>query len=141
MREFVEEIFDVIRLEREISVKIADDIELQVLDPLVSGPETVDLGRELSIEEGYRAARICGLSVLATLRDALGSLDKIKRIVAVTGYVSATDDFKDHPKVLNGASDLFVEIFGEQGRQARTAVGVSSLPLGLAVEIEVIVEC
>lgn len=99
------------------------------------------LGRDVSVEEGYRAARICGLSVLATLRDALGSLDKVKRIVAVTGYVNATDDFKEHPKVLNGASDLFVEIFGEQGRQARTAVGIGSLPLGLAVEIEVIVEC
>lgn len=99
------------------------------------------LGKDLSSDEGYRAARICALSVLATLREALGSLNSVKRIVAVTGYISATDDFKDHPKVLNGASDLFVEVFGEGGRQARTAVGVSSLPLGLAVEIAVVVQC
>lgn len=99
------------------------------------------VGRDLSIEDGYKAAQLSGLSVLATLKEALGSLDNVKRIVAVTGFINTTDDFKEHPKVLNGASDLFVRVFGDNGRQARTAVGVSSLPLGLAVEIEVVVEC
>jgi enamine deaminase RidA (YjgF/YER057c/UK114 family) len=93
------------------------------------------------MEDGYKAARLSAISVLATLRESLGSLDHVKRIVAVTGFISATDDFTEHPKVLNGASDLFMEVFGENGRHARSAVGVSSLPVGLAVEIEVVAEC
>jgi enamine deaminase RidA (YjgF/YER057c/UK114 family) len=100
------------------------------------------VGRELSLEEGYQGARLCGLSVLATLRDTLQSLDKVKRIVAMTGFINAIDEFKDHPKVLNGASDVFIAVFGEEnGRHARSAIGVSSLPVGLAVEIEVVVQC
>jgi len=95
------------------------------------------VGDELSIEEGVAAARQTGLAILATLKSALGSLDRIERVVKLLGMVWATPDFRDHPKVINGCSDLFVEIFGEEhGRGARSAVGMGSLPGGISVEIE-----
>ena len=98
------------------------------------------LGAELSVEEGYRHARQVGLVLIAAMRDAFdGDLDRVTEIVKVLGMVNAAPDFGDHPKVINGCSDLFVEVFGENGRHARSAVGMSSLPGGIPVEIEVIV--
>ncbi len=98
------------------------------------------LGRDLSIEEGYRHARQVGLNLVAVMKAELGDLDRVARIVKVLGMVAATPDFQDHPRVINGCSDLFVEVFGERGRHARSAVGMSSLPGGISVEIECIVE-
>jgi enamine deaminase RidA (YjgF/YER057c/UK114 family) len=98
------------------------------------------LGAGMSIEEGYRHARQVGLVLIAAIRDALGGdLDRVEDIVKVLGMVNATPDFKDHPKVVNGCSDLFVEVFGDRGRHTRSAVGMSSLPGGIPVEIELIV--
>ena len=100
---------------------------------------TGKLGRELNVEEGYRAARQTGLSILATVRAALGSLDRVERVVKVLGMVNSTPEFAEHPKVINGCSDLFVEIFGDSGRAARSAVGMGSLPGAIATEIEAII--
>jgi len=98
------------------------------------------LGREFTVEQGYRHARDTGLELMAVMRAELGSLDKVKRIVKVLGMVNAVPEFHDHPKVINGCSDLFVEVFGERGRHARSAVGMGSLPMQIPVEIECIVE-
>ena len=98
------------------------------------------VGEDLSIEEGYQAARITGINHLATLKSELGNLNKVKRIVKVLGMVNSSPDFTDQPKVINGFSDLMVEVFGERGKHARSAVGMASLPIGIAVEIELIVE-
>ena len=98
------------------------------------------LGRDLSIDQGYEAARLTGLNLLATTRAALGSLDAVGRVVKVLGMVACTEDFHDMPQVINGASDLFVAVFGEAGRHARSAVGLLSLPMNIPVEIEMIVE-
>ncbi|HVM81432.1 MAG TPA: RidA family protein [Stellaceae bacterium] len=98
------------------------------------------LGAGMSVEEGYRHARQVGLVLIAAMKEALGGdLDRVADIVKVLGMVNAAPDFEDHPKVINGCSDLFVEVFGEHGRHARSAVGMSSLPAGIPVEIEVIV--
>jgi enamine deaminase RidA (YjgF/YER057c/UK114 family) len=102
---------------------------------------TGKVGRELTVEQGYQAAREVGLNLLATTRAALGSLDRVKRVVKVLGMVNAVDGFGDHPKVINGFSDLMVEVFGEAiGKHARSAVGMAGLPLGIPVEIEMILE-
>ena len=101
---------------------------------------TGKVGKDLTIEQGYEAARITAINHLAVLKNELGSLNKIKRIVKVLGMVNCTEDFKDQPKVINGYSDLMVEIFGDNGKHARSAVGMYSLPFNMAVEIEVIVE-
>ena len=98
------------------------------------------LGADLTTEEGYAAARLVGLQQLAALRQELGSLDRVKRIVKVHGMVNATPAFTEHSQVINGFSDLMVEVFGERGKHARAAVGMASLPGGMAVEIEVVVE-
>lgn len=98
------------------------------------------VGGDLSEEEGKAAAKQTGLALLATIKDQLGSLDKVKRIVKVLGMVNATPDFTEHPSVINGCSELFVELWGEDGRAARSAVGMGSLPGNIAVEIEVIAE-
>ncbi|HEU4382726.1 MAG TPA: RidA family protein [Anaeromyxobacteraceae bacterium] len=98
------------------------------------------VGVEFSVEEGYRLARSTGLALLAVLRAELGSLDRVRRIVKVLGMVAAPPEFRDHPKVVDGCSDLMVEVFGDAGRHARSAVGVSSLPFGTPVEIEMIAE-
>jgi enamine deaminase RidA (YjgF/YER057c/UK114 family) len=98
------------------------------------------LGDDLSVEEGYGAARLSAIAMIARLRDALGSLDRVRRIVKVTGYVNATPDFTQHPQVINGASDLLAEVFGEAGKHARAAIGVNSLPAGCPVEVELIAE-
>ena len=98
------------------------------------------LGAELDVPAGAQAARRCGLQALAALRSELGSLDRIRRVVRVGVFVASAEGFIDQPKVANGASDLFAEVFGEPGRHARAAVGVSELPLGAPVEVEVTVE-
>ena len=97
------------------------------------------LGDTVTVEEGYAAAREVGLYQLAVLRDALGSLDKVSGIIKVLGMVNAAPGFDKQPAVINGCSDLFVEVFGEAGRHARSAVGMGSLPRQVCVEIEVIV--
>ncbi len=98
------------------------------------------LGDGFGIEEGRSAARLCAINILAQARAALGDLDRIGRIVKLTGFVNASPDFNDHPKVINGASDFMVEVFGDKGRHARSAVGVAGLPFGVAVEVEAIIE-
>lgn len=98
------------------------------------------VGREFTKEQGYEYARQTGLSIIAALKAELGDLDRVKRIVKVLGMVNAVPDFGEHPEVINGCSDLFVTVFGERGRHARSAVGVGSLPRGIPVEIEVVVE-
>jgi len=100
---------------------------------------TGKLGAGISIEEGYRRARIVGLGLLAAVRDALGSLDRVDYVVKLLGMVNATPDFNDSPKVINGCSDLFVEVFGDAGRHARSAVGHVMLPNQISVEIEGVV--
>ena len=99
------------------------------------------VGKELTIEQGYEAAKITALSLIATLKDALGGdLGKVKRIVKVNGYVNCLPDFTEQPKVINGCSDLLVQIFGEKGKHARAAMGMVALPMNIAVEIEMVVE-
>lgn len=101
---------------------------------------TGKVGKDLTIEQGYEAARLVGINHLAVLKAELGSLNKVKRIVKVLGMVNCESNFTEHPKVINGYSDLMVEIFGEKGKHARSAVGMGSLPFNIAVEAEVIVE-
>ncbi|HEU5117559.1 MAG TPA: RidA family protein [Isosphaeraceae bacterium] len=98
------------------------------------------VGDDLDLHEGYQAARQTGLAVLATLKHHLGSLDHVARVIKVLGMVNCTHDFPDQPKVINGFSDLMVEIFGDPGRGARSAVGMGSLPGNIAVEVEAIFE-
>jgi enamine deaminase RidA (YjgF/YER057c/UK114 family) len=99
------------------------------------------LGADVSIVDATSAARLAGINIIAQLKEACGgNLDRVKRIVKLVGFVNATPDFKDHPKVINGASDLMVEVFGEKGRHARSAVGAPSLPFNLSVEVEAIAE-
>ena len=112
-----------------------------------SGPKKADwsyitskLGKELAIEDGYQAAWLTGVNHIATLKSELGNLNRVKRIVKVLGMVNSTPEFLDQPKVINGFSDLMVEVFGDRGKHARSAVGMAALPLGIAVEIELIVE-
>jgi enamine deaminase RidA (YjgF/YER057c/UK114 family) len=101
---------------------------------------TGKVGKDLTIEQGYEAARLTAINHLAVLKAELGSLNKVKRVVKVLGMVNCTEDFKDQPKVINGYSDLMVEIFGDKGKHARSAVGMYALPSNIAVEVEVIVE-
>ena len=101
---------------------------------------TGKVGDGMSVEEAQDAARLVGLNALATLRAEIGSLDQVKRIVKVFGMVNAAPDFREHPKVINGFSDLMFEVFGEAGRHARSAVGMGSLPSQIPVEVEMIVE-
>ena len=98
------------------------------------------VGREYTTEQAYQHARTVGLDLLAVMRAELGSLDRVKRVVKVLGMVNAVPEFTEHPKVINGCSDLFVEVFGEAGRHARSAVGMGSLPMGIPVEIEMVLE-
>src|SRR5688572_1866956 len=101
---------------------------------------TGKVGRDLTLDEGYNAARQTGISLLSTLKSELGDLNKVKRVVKVLGMVNCHSDFIDQPKVINGCSDLLVAVFGEKGKHARSAVGMNSLPSNIAVEIEIIVE-
>jgi len=98
------------------------------------------VGKDITVEQAYGHARTTGLNLMAVMKDELGSLDRVKRIVKVLGMVNAVPGFTDQPKVINGCSDLFVEVFGERGKHARSAVGMGSLPNNIPVEIEVIVE-
>lgn len=98
------------------------------------------VGSDLSIEEGYECARVAALNCLAAVKSAVGTLDRMKRIVRVVGFVNSAPGFEDQPKVINGASDLLVEILGDQGKHARLALGTSELPLGSPVEVEMVVE-
>jgi enamine deaminase RidA (YjgF/YER057c/UK114 family) len=98
------------------------------------------LGQELDIDVGYQVARNVGLQIIATMKDALGDLDRVRRVVKLLGMVNSAPGFGDQPKVINGCSDLMVEVFGDKGRHARSAVGFVALPSQIPVEIEVIVE-
>lgn len=111
------------------------------------GPKKADgayvtgkVGQDLTEEEGYAAARLTAITQLAALKAEIGDLNKVKRVVKVLGMVNATPDFENHPEVINGFSDLIVEVFGEKGKHARAAVGMGSLPRNIACEIEMIVE-
>lgn len=111
------------------------------------GPQNLDgsrptgkVGRDVSTEEAYQHARSVGLMLLAAIKNAVGSLDHVRRVVKVLGMVNGIPEFTDQPKVINGCSDLFVQVFGERGQHARSAVGMGSLPGGITVEIEAIVE-
>ena len=98
------------------------------------------LGQDLTVEEGYEAARLAGIQILSKLKAAVGELNNIKQFVSVLGMVNSSPDFYDQPKVINGFSDLMVEVFGEKGKHARAAVGQASLPFNMAIEIIVTVE-
>lgn len=98
------------------------------------------VGSELTLEQAQQAARQTAINLLATLKAEIGNLNKVRRIVRVTGYVNAVEGYKDQSKVMNGASDLLVDVFGDHGRHTRTAVGVASLPFNIPVEIDMIVE-
>jgi enamine deaminase RidA (YjgF/YER057c/UK114 family) len=111
-----------------------------VISTGVDGVLTGTVGDGRSVEEAYAAARACALTQLAVLHKHLGSLDAVKQIVSVNGYVNAVPGFADSPKAINGASDLLVEIFGEAGRHVRAAIGVSSLPRNALVELQMVVE-
>lgn len=104
------------------------------------GLVTGKLGSDLSLEEGQEAARLTGISLLASLKDEIGDLNRVQRIVKVTGMVNAEPDFTEHSEVVNGFSDLMVEVFDEKGRHARAAVGMGSLPSNIPIEIEMVVE-
>jgi enamine deaminase RidA (YjgF/YER057c/UK114 family) len=115
---------------------VAGQVPIEDGKPMARGR----VGKDLGVTEGQRLARRCALQALSALRDELGSLDRVARVVKVTVWVASSEDFIDQPKVANGASDVLVEIFDDAGRHARAAVGVSSLPLGAPVEVELTVE-
>jgi enamine deaminase RidA (YjgF/YER057c/UK114 family) len=105
-----------------------------------SSAQTGKVGRDVTLEQGYASARRVGLCLLSSLKKEVGDLRKVKRVVKVLGMVNAAPEFGEHPKVINGLSDLMVAVFGERGRHARSAVGMGSLPGNISVEIEMIVE-
>ncbi|MSQ09408.1 MAG: RidA family protein [Dehalococcoidia bacterium] len=105
-----------------------------------TAPKRGKLGRDLTTDQGYQAARMVGLNLLGTMKAALGDLDRVRQIVKVLGMVNCTSDFGEMPLVINGASDLLVQVFGEKGRHARSAVGMQALPFGIPVEIEMVVQ-
>ena len=99
------------------------------------------VGKDLDLDQGYKAAERCGLSIIAHVKNACeGDLNKVKSCIKLTGYVNSTDDFKDQPKIINGASDIIAKIFDKKGEHTRAAVSVNSLPLGVAVEVDAIFE-
>ncbi|MBC8766791.1 RidA family protein [Arenibacter sp. BSSL-BM3] len=124
------------------AVRSGNLIFLSGKGPLQSNGENIEgkVGVDLSIEQGYEAARVTGINQLSVLKSELGNLNKVVRVVKVLGMVNAAPEFTDHPKVINGYSDLMVSVFGERGKHARAAVGMGSLPGNIAVEIEMIVE-
>jgi len=124
------------------AVRSGNLIFLSGKGPLQANGENIEgkVGTDLTIEEGYGAARITGINQLSVLKSELGNLNKVVRVVKVLGMVNAGPDFPDHPKVINGYSDLMVAVFGDRGKHARAAVGMGSLPGNIAVEIEMIVE-
>lgn len=124
------------------AVRTGNLIFLAGKGPLKADGENITgkLGADLTIEEGYEAARVTGINQLSVLKAELGNLNKVKRIVKVKGMVNCTPDFTDQPKVVNGYSDLMVAVFGTHGKHARAAVGMGSLPSNIAIEVEMIVE-
>ena len=124
------------------AVKVGNLIFLSGKGPLQKDGKyiTGKLGKDLTIEQGYEAARLTAIIQIAVLKKELGELSKVKRIVKVLGMVNSDSNFTDQPKVINGFSDLMVEIFGEKGKHARSAVGMAALPNNIAVEVEMIVE-
>jgi len=124
------------------AVRVGNMIFLSGKGPLKADGENITgkVGADLTIEEGREAARITGINQLSVLKAELGNLNKVKRCVKVLGMVNAAPEFTDHPKVINGYSDLMVAVFGDRGKHARAAVGMGSLPSNIAVEIEMIVE-
>ena len=111
------------------------------------GPRTVDqrfmtgkVGREITLDEAYAHARLVGINILSVVQHAQNGLSTVRRVLKLTGFVNASDDFREHPKVINGCSDLLVEVFGDAGKHARSAIGVSSLPGNITVEVEAIFE-
>ncbi len=98
------------------------------------------VGKELSVEEGYKSAQLVCLNCLASVKEALGDLDRVKRVVKLLGMVNCTPEFGNQPEVINGASDLLVNLYGDAGRHARSAVGMGALPRGISVEIEMVLE-
>jgi enamine deaminase RidA (YjgF/YER057c/UK114 family) len=111
------------------------------------GPRTSDqkfltgkVGRDITPEEAYTHVRLVGVNLLAVVRHALGAFDGVRRVVKLTGFVKATDDFREHPRVVNGCLDFLVDVFGDAGKHARSAIGVASLPENISVEIEAIFE-
>lgn len=124
------------------AVRTGDLVFLAGHGPLKPGGGYVigRLGEDLGVEEGYRAARLTAIALLASLKAEIGDLDRVRRIVRVFGMVSSTPGFTRQPEVINGCSDLLVELYGDRGRHARAAVGMASLPIGIAVEIEMVVE-
>ncbi|MCD8350742.1 MAG: RidA family protein [Planctomycetaceae bacterium] len=134
-----------------VATPIANFVNYRIVGDMLylsgQGPREADgtlhqgtLGKNVSVEDGYRHARQVGLNLLAVAKEALGDLDRIQGWVKLLGMVNATPDFTDHPKVVNGCSDLLVEVFAERGQHARSAVGYSSLPGGISVEIEAIAQ-
>ena len=106
-----------------------------------NGPEFVGtLGESMSVEDGQAAARLCAINVLGQAKAALGELDRVTRVLKTQNFVNATHEFTDHPEVANGASDFLVEVLGDRGRHARAAIGMSSLPRGVAVEVDAVIE-
>ncbi len=118
-------------------IYISGQISIDASGNLIKGK----VGKDLSVEEGYEAAKRCALSIISQAKKAVGNdLTKIKTCIKLTGFVNSTEDFIDQPKVINGASDLMVQVFGKDGAHARAAVSTNSLPLGVAVEVEAIFE-
>ncbi|MEC7169148.1 MAG: RidA family protein [Pseudomonadota bacterium] len=116
---------------------ISGQVSIDKNSKLISGK----IGKELNNDEGYKAAERCGLSIIAHAKNACGGdLNKIKSCVKLTGYVNSTNDFRDQPKIINGASDIIAKILGKKGEHTRAAVSVNSLPLGVAVEVDAIFE-
>jgi enamine deaminase RidA (YjgF/YER057c/UK114 family) len=124
------------------AVRTGDLVFLSGTIPMRSDGSRVEgkVGKDLSVEQGYDAARLTAVGLLARLRAEIGSLDRVRRIVKLTGFVNAPPEFTQHPQVINGASELMLEVFGEAGRHARAAVGMGSLPFNVAVEIELVAE-
>ena len=136
---------------RELGLEFPDDAERAYLNMaartgnlvITSGHTSTQkgkLGQDVTVEQGYEAARLVGINILARIKGELGDLDKVKRIVKILAMVNCTPDFTNPPAVANGCSDLMVEVFGDIGRHARSAVGLTALPGNIPVEIEVIVE-
>lgn len=117
---------------------------LYISGQIPMGPDGVEFigrcGAEYDADGGAAAARLCAINIMAQAKAALGDLEAVKQVVKLTGFVNSTPDFTEQPKVINGASDLVVAVFGERGRHARSAVGVANLPFGVAVEVEAIIE-
>ncbi|PAB59856.1 RidA family protein [Anaeromicrobium sediminis] len=126
-----------------VSAVLSDDFVFVAGQTPKDGTELIykgKVGRDLSVQDGYNAARVCVLRSISAIKSIIGDLDKIERIVKVTGYVNCCDDFEKHPLVINGASELLEKVFGERGKHARVAVGTNSLPGNAAVEVEIIVK-